>query len=102
MELGVWLEFLPTTITDPEMADLHAYATGEVVAGFERVLVAAGERGELIDGAEPRWEARSLYALVDGLTVHQLTSPDIYDDAGAQALLQRHIDRIFDFDEKES
>lgn len=102
LELGVWLEFLPTTITDPEMAELHAHATGEVVAVFEQVLVAAGKAGELIEGAEPRWEARALYALVDGLTVHQLTSPDTYDDAGAETLLRRHIDRLFGVDEKES
>lgn len=102
LELGVWLEFLPNTNTDPEMADLHAYATGEVVAGFERVLAVAEERGELIGGAEPRWEARALYALVDGLTIHQLTSPDVYDDAEAEVLLRRHIDRLFAVDEKES
>ena len=95
LELNVWLEFLPATITDPEMSDLHAYATGQVVSGFEQVLTAAGKAGELIEGLEPGPEARALYALVDGLTLHQLTSPDLFDDAGAEAMLRRHIDRLF-------
>lgn len=95
LELNVWLEFLPATITDPEMADLHAYATGQVVSGFEQVLTGAGKTGELIEGLEPGPEARALYALVDGLTIHQLTNPDLYDDTGAQLMLRRHIDRLF-------
>lgn len=95
LELNVWLEFLPTTITDPEMAELHAHATGGVVDMFERVFTAGGKAGELIEGLEPGREARALYALVNGLTVHQLTSSDLFDDAGAEAMLRRHIDRLF-------
>ncbi|AFR08908.1 TetR/AcrR family transcriptional regulator [Nocardiopsis alba] len=95
LELTVWLEFLPATVTDPEMARMHGEATRAVIDMFTRVLAAARERGELAEGLDPAQEARALDALIDGLTMHQLTNPDLYGDADSRAMLRRHLDRLF-------
>ena len=94
-ELTVWLEFLPATVTDPEMAELHRTTTRELVDGLAAGLAAAQRNGELAEDLDPKAEAMALAALADGLTVHQLTSPDVFDDAAAEDVLRRHFARLF-------
>ena len=94
-ELTVWLEFLPTTVNDPEMAELHRGTTRQLVDGLEKGFAAALRHGELTADLDPRAEAAALVAFVDGLTVHQLTTPDVFDEATAERLLRQYFARLF-------
>lgn len=94
-ELSVWLEFLPATITDPQMAELHQATNRELVDGLAEGFAGAQRNGELAEDLDPRSEALALVALADGLTVHQLTTPDVFDDATAEDVLRRHFARLF-------
>ncbi|MBQ1080132.1 MULTISPECIES: TetR/AcrR family transcriptional regulator [unclassified Nocardiopsis] len=95
MELTVWLEFLPTAVRDPEMAELHRTTTRQLVDGLAEGLGAAQRAGELSADLDPRAEAAALVALADGLTLHQLATPDLFDDATAERLLRQHFARLF-------
>ncbi|MEU3019721.1 TetR family transcriptional regulator C-terminal domain-containing protein [Nocardiopsis sp. NPDC007018] len=94
-ELTVWLEFLPTAVRDPEMAELHGTTTRTLVEGLAEGFEAAQRLGELSSDLDPRAEAAALVALADGLTLHQLATPDLFDDATAERVLRRHFDRLF-------
>lgn len=95
LELSVWLEFLPATANDPEMAELHRATTRQLVDGLAEGLAAAQHHGELSTGLDPQTEAAALVAFADGLTIHQLTTPDVFDDATAEHLLRQHFARLF-------
>ncbi|WP_435108824.1 TetR family transcriptional regulator C-terminal domain-containing protein [Nocardiopsis synnemataformans] len=75
-ELTVWLEFLPTTMTDPEMSRPHRDTTADLVGVFAQAMGEAVRRGELPPGTDTAAEAAGLVALVDGLTVHHLVTGD--------------------------
>lgn len=94
-ELTVWLEFLPATVHDPEMAELHRSATHELIDGLTEGLAAAQRHGELPLGLDPRAEALALVAFVDGLTVHRLATADLFDDATAERSLRQYFTRLF-------
>lgn len=95
LELTVWLEFLPTTLIDPDMADLHRGTTRVLVDALSEGLAAAQHNGELSADLDPRMEAAALVAYVDGLGIHQLTSPEVFDDATVEHLLRQHFARLF-------
>ncbi|MFE1167861.1 TetR/AcrR family transcriptional regulator [Nocardiopsis sp. NPDC058789] len=95
MELTVWLEFLPNAVRDPGMAELHRTTTRQLVDGLAEGLDAARRLGELPADLDPHAEAAALVALADGLTLHQLATPDLFDDATAERLLRLHFDRLF-------
>lgn len=95
VELTVWLEFLPTTVKDPEMAELHQATTRQLVDGLAEGIAAAQHQGVLTSDLDPRTEAAALVAFADGLTIHQLTTPDVFDDVMAEHLLRQHFARLF-------
>ena len=95
LELTVWLEFLPATVHDPDMAELHRATTRELVDGLAEGLDVAQHHGELSADLDTRAEAAALVAFTDGLTVHRLTSPDVFDDAIAEHLLRQYFARLF-------
>ena len=94
-ELTVWLEFLPATVHDPEMAELHRATTRELVDGLAQGLAAAQRSGELSEELDPQAEAAALNAFVDGLTIHRLTTPNVFDDATTEHLLRQYFARLF-------
>ncbi|WP_017578850.1 TetR/AcrR family transcriptional regulator [Nocardiopsis valliformis] len=94
-ELTVWLEFLPATVHDPEMAELHRSAAHELIDGLAEGLAAAQRHGELSAGLDPRAEALALAAFVDGLTIHRLATADLFDDATAERSLRQYFTRLF-------
>lgn len=95
-ELTVWLEFLPTTMTDPEMSRLHKDTTTDLVGVFTQAMDEAVRRGELPPGTDTAAEAAGLVALVDGLTVHHLvTDGDAFSESAVRAALAAHLDRLF-------
>lgn len=95
LELTVWLEFLPATVHDPEMAELHRATTRRLVDGLVEGFTVAQQIGELSGELDPRAEAAALNAYVDGLTVHQLTNPELFDEATAEHLLRQYFARLF-------
>lgn len=95
-ELTVWLEFLPTTMTDPEMSRLHRDTTADLVGVFAQAMDEAVRRGELPSGTDTAAEAAGLVALVDGLTVHHLiTGDDAFSESAVRTALATHLDRLF-------
>lgn len=94
-ELVVWLEFLPATLTDPDMSRLHRDTTAALVDGFARALAGARHRGELPSDTDVRAEAASLVAFVDGLTTHHLVTGAPYTEESIGAALETYLDRLF-------
>ncbi|NYH53192.1 AcrR family transcriptional regulator [Nocardiopsis arvandica] len=93
-ELTVWLEFLPTTMSDPEMSRLHRDTTGALVDMFTQALEEARRGGELTPDADARTEAADLVAFVDGLTLHRLVTGGVYSDDAVRAALDTYLDRL--------
>ncbi|MDE3722492.1 TetR family transcriptional regulator C-terminal domain-containing protein [Nocardiopsis sp. N85] len=94
-ELTVWLEFLPATLADPEMARMHGEATGALLDALSEALEMAIDQGELPEDRDPRAEARALVACVDGLTLHHLVTGEAFDAETIRAALTTHLDRLF-------
>lgn len=95
-ELTVWLEFLPATITDPDLARLHRETTLLLVDGFADAFARAQEDGAFPAGHDPTAEAVALVALVDGLTIHHLVGSDHFDTDRIRSVLHTHIIRLLD------
>ncbi|MBE2999067.1 TetR family transcriptional regulator [Nocardiopsis sp. HNM0947] len=93
-ELTVWLEFLPATITDPDLAGLHRETTHHLVDGFAQAFTRAREAGTFPAAYDPTEEAVALVALVDGLTMHHLVGSDHFGADRIRAALSTHIDRL--------
>ncbi|PDP85949.1 TetR family transcriptional regulator [Glycomyces fuscus] len=94
-ELTVWLEFLPATMTDPEMSRLHRDTTARLVGVFAQAMDEAVRRGELPPGTDTAAEAAGLVALVDGLTVHHIVTGDVFPEGAVRTALDTHLDRLF-------
>ena len=93
-ELTVWLEFLPATITDPDLARLHRETTHQLVDGLAQAFVRAQGAGAFPAENDPTEEAVALVALVDGLTVHHLVGSDHFGPDRIRAALRTHIGRL--------
>lgn len=93
-ELTVWLEFLPATITDPDLAGLHRETTHHLVDGLAQAFTRAREVGAFPAENDPAEEAVALVALVDGLTVHHLVGSEHFGSDRIRAALRTHIDRL--------
>lgn len=101
-ELAVWLEFIPATRTDPALARIHNATTRSLVdgiaAGLSEATARTRDHGDpsagSVTGADVRTEAAALVAFVDGLTLHHLATPEIFDVAVIRDALHRYIDRI--------
>ncbi|OLT48396.1 TetR family transcriptional regulator [Saccharomonospora sp. CUA-673] len=94
-ELAVWLEFVPATLTDPEMSRIHNDTTRSLVEGVAEAVEAAQQRGELPGHLDATAEAASLVAFVDGLTLHHLATAPIFDAESIRRALADHIERLF-------
>ncbi len=94
LELTVWLEFLPATLTDPEMARLHQDTTAALVAGIAHGFEDAARRGDLPEGIDARGEATRLVAFVDGLTLHHLVTTREFPAEEIRDSLRTYLDRL--------
>lgn len=94
IELTVWLEFLPATVTDPDLAGLHRETTRLLVDGFADAFTLAEQAGLFPPENDPTGEAVALVSLVDGLTVHHLVRSDHFGADRIRAVLRTHIDRL--------
>jgi len=95
LELTVWLEFLPATMADPEMSQLHRTTTRQLLDAFAYAFGEGRTLGELPPALDARAEAASLVAFVDGLTLHHLvTGADFAEDA-IRTSLATYVDRLF-------
>lgn len=95
-EIAVWVEFIPASLHDEDMGTRQVTATTEAINGLEAILTAASDAGELPAVRDVRREAAALWVFVDGLAMHQLATPGIYDDETARALITHAVDRLFD------
>ncbi|MBB4934911.1 AcrR family transcriptional regulator [Lipingzhangella halophila] len=94
-ELAVWLEFVPATLTDPEMSRIHRDTTRRLVDGIAGGITSAQKHGELSTGVDARAEAAALVAFVDGLTMHHIATAEIFDTGMIRDALHRFIDQLF-------
>ncbi|OLT26048.1 TetR family transcriptional regulator [Nocardiopsis sp. CNR-923] len=94
VELTVWLEFLPATLTDPEMARLHQDTTRALVDAITHGFEDAVRDGDLPEGTDPRGEATRLVAFVDGLTLHHLVTTREFPEEEIRASLRAYLDRL--------
>ncbi|MEU4572654.1 TetR/AcrR family transcriptional regulator [Nonomuraea sp. ATR24] len=94
-ELRVWLTFLQATLTDDKMAAVHRAATADLLDGLADALAGAQRAGELDPALDPRVEAASLVAFVDGLCLHHAATGTGYDAAGIRAALAAYLGRLF-------
>jgi len=93
-ELTVWLEFLPATITDPDLAGLHRETTRLLVGGFAEAFTLAEQGGAFPSENDPTEEAVALVSLVDGLTIHHLVGSGHFGADRIRTVLRTHIDRL--------
>lgn len=97
-EAAVWLAFLPVTLTDPALAELHRSAIDHQLAGIGRALAASQTLGELSRDVDVRREAMALTAFLDGLANHMLTRPEVYDARAARRMVRTYVDRLYEAD----
>ncbi|MFE3458427.1 TetR/AcrR family transcriptional regulator [Nocardiopsis aegyptia] len=94
-EITVWLEYLPATKTDPEMARLHQDTTAQLLGALVQALDEGVRLGEFRLGLDSRTEAAGLVAFVDGLSIHHLvTGGDDFSRDAVRAALHTYLDRL--------
>ncbi|MFF5209412.1 TetR/AcrR family transcriptional regulator [Streptosporangium sp. NPDC000396] len=93
-ESTVWLAFTTSARTRPE---LRPYAR-ELYDGMRkivlRVLTRARDMGRLAEGLDLDLETERLCALIDGLTVNAILTPERTDPATMLRVLRCHLDGI--------
>ncbi|MCR3753211.1 TetR/AcrR family transcriptional regulator [Lentzea californiensis] len=94
-EAAVWLAFLPGTLTDPELKQLHDDAVDRQITGLVQGFAGAQKLGELPESLDPLQEALTLTAFVDGLANHMLTQPQHFGPAAGRRLTTAYFDRLF-------
>jgi AcrR family transcriptional regulator len=95
LELVVWLDFLPATLTDPDLARLHKRTTADLLDALTGVMAEARRLGELPEDRDPRAEAAAYVAFVDGLTLHHLVTTEEFGAESVLAALASYLDRLF-------
>lgn len=94
-EAEVWLAFTGRTLVDPALASLRNEVHDELYRFFrffvERLAKARPDAGEL----DVEREAKRLHALVDGLSVHCISRPDLVDADAVQNILNEELDALW-------
>ncbi|KOX16718.1 TetR/AcrR family transcriptional regulator [Nocardiopsis sp. NRRL B-16309] len=94
-EITVWLEYLPATKTDPEMARLHKDTTARLLDALTHALDEGVRLGEFRLAPDTRTAAAGLVAFVDGLSIHHLvTGGDAFSRDAIRAALHAYLDRL--------
>jgi AcrR family transcriptional regulator len=94
-EAEVWLAFTGRSLVDPALASLRNEVHDELYRFFrsfvERLVKVKPGAGTL----DIECEAKRLHALVDGLTVHCISRPDLIDADDVQAILNEELDALW-------
>lgn len=93
-EVRVWLAFVEATLSDPTKRDIHVHATRGLLDGFTQAFAGAQRRGEMDQSLDPRQEALTLVALVDGLALHATATGSPFDRGVIQSAVGTHLDRL--------
>jgi hypothetical protein len=80
-------------VVDPSVGELATMAFEGVTAFLAKQLALGVERGELPAGLDLEHTARALYSVVEGLRWPTLFG--VYSEAQALAVLDEHLDRLF-------
>jgi AcrR family transcriptional regulator len=89
--LSTWIAFWSLVKSNPGIARLHHDLYAAYRQDLETLLAACG----VFEG-DRRLAAIGISALVDGLWLELCLAPDAFTPAEASAIVERHIDTIFD------
>lgn len=87
----VWLAFMVASFGAARRDATHARFYGKLRSNWESSFRHLVSRGELRDDINPALEGDSLLALVDGLGIQILISPDKMPRDRQRAIIQRHF-----------
>lgn len=94
-ECRVWLAFVQASVNDPDLASAHHRSSSELLDGLRQAITGAQHTGEIADALDPDHEAKSLMAVLDGITLNGVALNNTYDPPTQTALLRNHLDQLF-------
>ncbi|WP_018218343.1 TetR/AcrR family transcriptional regulator [Salinispora vitiensis] len=90
----IWLAFAARSLVSESLGEAHATGLRQIRAHYESRLSEARDDGNLSD-VDPKMAATILLALVDGLTMHALLSPDELPADFLRRAIDVYLDWIF-------
>lgn len=95
VEVEVWLALLARAQVDPALQRAERDNRDALLALLAGVLWRAAAHGELAEGRNPDVEAVRLLAVIDGMTLACVFSPERIGADGALTVIDRHLDDLF-------
>ncbi|HEY8371754.1 MAG TPA: TetR family transcriptional regulator C-terminal domain-containing protein [Pseudonocardiaceae bacterium] len=90
-EMAVWLSFVARSRVDPSLHEAQRKVNGETQTALRRILTWARNKGALRPGVDPVVEALRLHSLLDGLALHALLDPELFDPESIVATVDTHL-----------
>ncbi|MEM9135486.1 MAG: TetR/AcrR family transcriptional regulator [Actinomycetota bacterium] len=90
----VWLHFLAAALRQPEHMQRHSLANDAVRRHIRELLLDFRSEGLLGPDLDPDFEAAYLFALLDGLGVDALISPETYGPHSFVTFVSAHLARL--------
>lgn len=91
---NVWLAFNARAVGDPALRAAIVDDEDDLGAVFVDLVVEAQRAGEIDPAGDPVDEAMLLAAVLNGLTIDQLTHPEDVTPADTERLFDRYLERI--------
>ncbi|MCZ8520292.1 MULTISPECIES: TetR/AcrR family transcriptional regulator [Paenibacillus] len=93
-EMEVWLSFNAKTLVHPELKALSEEMQDELFQASKLVVHTLQEHGLSRSGLDPELETEKLYALVDGLAIHQLLRPGRLPADRIERIIDQHLQQL--------
>ena len=93
---GVWLLLVAQAGADPDFAAVLHRLNTAVAEGLREMLFGMQQQGLVHPSRDSQSEARRLHALIDGLSIHCMTDPDLRSEADIRAILRSEVVALAD------
>ncbi|RUT35526.1 TetR family transcriptional regulator [Paenibacillus zeisoli] len=94
MEMEVWLSFNAKALIHPELRVLSNEMHNALYRASKFVIETLVERRLGSPGLEPEIETEKLYALIDGLAIHQIMQPGRLDVERIEFMIDDHLNML--------
>jgi AcrR family transcriptional regulator len=93
-EAEIWFAYAGKALTDPAIRQISQQTHQELYVGFRKMIGLLVHENLTRKGLDQEAETRRLHALVDGLVLHALTSPDKSNPQDMVRLVSLHLDEL--------
>ncbi|EWG11373.1 TetR/AcrR family transcriptional regulator [Cytobacillus firmus] len=91
LEMEVWIAFNIKALVDPNLAEFSSRVYDEMKEGIRKVIEGLKLMGISRSDLNVGDEVERLYALIDGLALHAVMKPDLFNESKMKGILRTHL-----------